>query len=106
VRASKPKPDDLPYDGPVVAVPDLGSGPLEEHGSPTPVIPPGLSARSIEALAGWYTDRAYANAQETGGDTRTAELEAALRQRLADEGVLREHVEVEFGRVMEAVFRI
>jgi hypothetical protein len=67
--------------------------------------PPGLSARSIEALADWYAERAYANAQETGGDTRTTELDAALRQRLADAGVLREYVETEFKRVMTVVFR-
>jgi Protein of unknown function (DUF3631) len=104
-RAARPKSDDLPYDGPVVAVPDLGPEPRDEHSSPTPLIPPGLSARSIEALAGWYTDRAYANAQETGGDTRTAELDAALRQRLVDEGILREHVETEFERMKMVVFR-
>ena len=66
---------------------------------------PGLSALSIEALADWCTERAYADAQETGGDTRTAELDAALRQRLADEGVLWEYVEIEFKRVMTVVFR-
>jgi hypothetical protein len=65
----------------------------------------GLSQRAISDLAEDYTERAYANAQETGGDTRTAELDADLRRRLA-EMVLPEFVETEFGRVMAQVFRV
>jgi 5S rRNA maturation endonuclease (ribonuclease M5) len=66
---------------------------------------PGLSEYRIRNLAEQYQERAYANAQENGGDTRTAELDADLRRRLAEE-VLPEFVEVEFARVMDQVFRI
>jgi hypothetical protein len=67
---------------------------------------PGLSPRTIADLAEDYSERAYANAQENDGDTRTAELDAWLRQRLADEMVLPEFVEVELKRVMAQVFRV
>jgi hypothetical protein len=67
---------------------------------------PGLSQRTVAKLAEDYTERAYTNAQENDGDTCTAELDAWLRQRLADEGVLPEFVEVEFERVMAEVFRV
>ena len=52
------------------------------------------------------TNSVYANAQANGGDTRTAELDAWLRQRLADEGVRPEHIEIEFERVMQVVFAV
>jgi thymidylate synthase ThyX len=65
----------------------------------------GLSQRTIADLANDYTERAYANAQKSGGDTRTAELDADLRRRLA-EMVLPEFVETEFGRVLTVVFRV
>ena len=48
---------------------------------------------------------AYANAQQTGGDTRTAHCDAWLRQTLAEE-VLPEFIETEFERVMAEVFRV
>jgi hypothetical protein len=67
---------------------------------------PGLSQRTISALSEEYQNRAYANSQETGGDTRTAECDAWLRQKLADDGVRPEHIETEFERVMVAVFRV
>ena len=41
---------------------------------------------------------------KAGGDTRTAECDAWLRQKLADEGVRPEHIETEFQRVMAVVF--
>jgi hypothetical protein len=66
----------------------------------------GISAWRIHQLSDEYQDRTYAKSQETGGDTRTAECDAWLRQRLADEGVLPEFIEVEFQRVMAEVFRI
>ena len=96
----------LNYAGPVVPVPDLGPDSLDEHGRPLAASPgsPGLSARTIRAVADEYTERGYANAQETGGDTRTAELDAWLRQRLAELGVRPEHVEAEFERVKAAVW--
>jgi 5S rRNA maturation endonuclease (ribonuclease M5) len=122
---AKRKSDDLPYDGPVVAVPDLGPDPFDEHGvpvaaQPNPIkpdqrghasrpsngarpVPQGVSERHIRQLGDQYNDRAYANYQESG-DTRTAECDAWLRQKLADEGVLPEHIETEFKRVMAVVF--
>jgi hypothetical protein len=109
--AARPKSDDLPYDGPVVAVPDLGPDAFDEHGVPLAAqsngprqAQPGVSARHIHQLGDQYKDRAYANSQETGGDTRTTECDAWLRQRLADEGVLPENIETEFKRVMAVVF--
>jgi hypothetical protein len=66
----------------------------------------GVSAWRIRGLADQYQDRAYANAQETGGDTRTVECDAWLRQRLANEGVRPEFIEVEFERVMAEVLRV
>jgi hypothetical protein len=108
-RSVKSRSDDLPYHGPVVAVPDLGPDQLDEHGAPPPANGGdgvGISTRHIQRLADEYQDRAYANSQETGGDTRTAECDAWLRQKLADEGVRPEHIEIEFRRVMAAVFRV
>jgi hypothetical protein len=67
---------------------------------------PGLSPHTITDLAEAYNERAYANAQENEGDTRTVELDAWLRQRLADEMVLPEFVETEFRRIMDEVFRV
>ena len=64
----------------------------------------GISTQHIQRLADEYQDRAYANSRETGGDTRTAECDAWLRQKLVDDGVLPEHIETEFQRVMAAVF--
>jgi hypothetical protein len=79
----------------------------------TPVTPsagnggePGLSRRRIWDLAEQYQELAYANAQATGGDTRTADCDAWLRQTLAEGGILPEHVEVEFARVMAQVFQV
>src|SRR5262249_45252463 len=92
------------YTGPIVPVPDLGPDSLDEHGASRAARESGLSSRTIKGVADEYIERAYANAQATGGDTRTAELDAWLRQRLADLGVRHEHVETEFARVMAAVF--
>lgn len=112
VRTSS-KSDDLPYHGPVVAVPDLPPDALDEHGAPVAPSPAnggdqeaGVSSRRIQRLTDEYQNRAYTNAQETGGDTRAAECDAWLRQKLADEGVRPEHIEIEFRRVMAAVFRV
>jgi len=62
-----------------------------------------LPQRIIVGLAEEYMGRACANYRETGGDTRTTELDAWLRQRLAEEGVSPEHIEVEFRRVVATV---
>jgi hypothetical protein len=66
----------------------------------------GLSNRRISELADWYQNRAHANAQETGGDTRTAELDADLRMILRGEVLDGEQVELEFERVMADVFSV
>jgi hypothetical protein len=115
VRAARPKSDDLPYHGPVVEVPEPPPDPLDEHGAPRaqpapqPInggIEPGLSLRAIRDLADAYQERTYAQYQESGGgDVDHRPLDAWLRQRLR-EMVLPEHIELEFQRVMEAVFAI
>src|SRR5262249_4123340 len=57
-RTAKPKFDDLPYDGPVVAVPDLPPDTPDEHGVPVTASTnggePGLSNRRIQEHADWY----------------------------------------------------
>jgi uncharacterized protein DUF3631 len=111
-RTAKSRSDDLPYRGPVVPCPDVGPDALDDHGAPVAApaptnggIEPGLSQRRIRDLAEQYQELAYANAQETGGDTRTAQCDVWLRQTLAEDGVLPESVKVEFERVMTEVFR-
>jgi Protein of unknown function (DUF3631) len=71
-----------------------------------PADEPGLNRRRIQELADWYTERAYATAQETGGDTRTADLDAELRTVLRMEVAFPEHVEIEFERIMQRVFAV
>lgn len=91
-RTSRPRSDD----------------PLDQHGAPLAAnggTEPGLSQRRIGELAHWYIERACANAHENGGDTRTAVLDAGLRQVLAEQ-VLPEFIEIEFARVMAEVFRV
>jgi hypothetical protein len=65
-----------------------------------------VSRPRIKDLGEQYQEMAYANAQANDGDTRTADCDAWLRQRLADDGVLPEFIEVEFARVMDEVFRM
>jgi Protein of unknown function (DUF3631) len=96
VKCEKPNNDGLPSGSPVVK---RGTG---ANGSDEP----GLSRRRIRVLAEQYQERAYANAQTNGGDTRAADCDAWLWQTLAEEGVLPEFVEVEFKRVMAEVFRV
>jgi hypothetical protein len=62
----------------------------------------GLSRRDIDAHADWYQESAYSQMQE-GGDVNAAALDEELRRRLAAQ-VLPEHIEIEFQRVMDAVF--
>jgi hypothetical protein len=65
---------------------------------------PGLSQCDIERLACWYAD--HADTQRKGGcEVDQVEADASLRRKLA-EFVLTEHVELEFGRVLQAVFRL
>src|SRR5262245_27687277 len=65
---------------------------------------PGLSQREIDRIGLWYEDRA--DAQRQGGcEVDQAELDTLLRCKLA-EYVLPEHVELEFGRVLQAVFKL
>jgi hypothetical protein len=76
------------------------AAPPEDDGS-------GLSPRTINELADAYRERSYAQYQEGGGtDVDHRPLDSWLRQHLAELGVFREHVEIEFARVMEAVFAI
>jgi putative DNA primase/helicase len=63
---------------------------------------PGMSGRTIDAYAEWYSDCAHRD--QRGGGLDTDRLDAELRQKLA-ERVLPEYVETEFKRVIEAVFR-
>ena len=108
---TRPKSDDLPYEGPVVEVPDQGPDPLDEHGArriaPQPTngsTEPGLSQRRIRELADWYSDQGHQRYCEDKLDT--AELDADLRLILREEVAFPEHVEIEFERVMQAVFAV
>jgi hypothetical protein len=65
-----------------------------------------LSARRIRDLAAWYVGEAADQlARENSVDVDEAELNAGLRQVLAEE-VPPEFVEVEFERVMAEVFQV
>jgi hypothetical protein len=65
---------------------------------------PGLSPGRIRELAAWYLDRATAQHEANeAGDISSAELDADLRLILREE-VFPEFVEIEFERVMKAVF--
>jgi putative DNA primase/helicase len=64
----------------------------------------GLSARSIDTLAGWFEQTRYERREEPGID---AWLDRELCRRLREEyGVLAEFIEAEAKRVIAAVFRI
>ena len=67
--------------------------------------PTGLSQHTIAKLAEDYTETTY-HLQQEGSDIDSATLDTDLRRRLADMGVLPEHVETEFTRIMDAVFRV
>ena len=67
--------------------------------------PTGLSQHTIAKLAEDYTETTY-RLQQEGSDIDSATLDTDLRRCLADMGVLPEHVETEFARVMAAVFRV
>jgi hypothetical protein len=106
---ARPKSDDLPYTGPVVAPPDLGpDDSLDEHDTPRQPQPangePPLSRWQVRDLAGWYTE-SFRERQQAGGLDEKA-LKAELRQRIADEGVPPERIESAFKQVMDAVFRV
>jgi hypothetical protein len=93
------KSDDLPYAGPVVAGPDLPSAPVTAS---TNGGEPGLSSRRIAELNEWYQDQAYRNYSKN--DLAAGKLNAELRAILRKE-CFPEHVEIEFERVMKAVFQ-
>jgi Protein of unknown function (DUF3631) len=68
---------------------------------------PGLSLRTIRDLADEYRDRNYAAYQESGStEVDHRPLDQWLRHRLAELGVFSEFIELEFERVMQAVFAI
>jgi hypothetical protein len=60
---------------------------------------PGLNSRRIQALADWYADKAYYQYSAIDAGDLDAELRAILR-----EEVFPEHIEIEFQRVMKAVW--
>jgi putative DNA primase/helicase len=107
---SKLRSDDLPYTGPVVPVPNLGSDSLNDHGVPLAQAQPanggepGLSRRRIQDLADWYSDQGHR--RHNDGLLDTAGLDAELRAILREEVAFPEHVEIEFERVMQVVFAV
>jgi hypothetical protein len=62
----------------------------------------GLSRRRIQELADWYSDQGHR--RHNAGTLDTAALDAELRAILREEVAFPEHVEIEFERVMKAVF--
>jgi Protein of unknown function (DUF3631) len=98
--------DGMPlYHGPVVDVPDLGGDPLDEHGVRVVAdggTEPGLSRRRIQELADWYKDETHRRYND--GTLNTPALDDEVRAILREEVDLPEHVEIEFERVMKAVF--
>ena len=67
---------------------------------------PGLPEREIQDFAAWYVDRAADRLHEDGGiELDRGKLDAGLREALR-ERCLPEHVETEFTRIMDAVFRV
>jgi hypothetical protein len=98
------KSDGLPYQGPVLPVPDLGPDPLDDHGVPLEV---GLSSHLIRKLGSWY--REQHSHRRNGGASLSPEAQASLngelRRMLHDEGVLPEFLNVEFWRVVDEACR-
>jgi putative DNA primase/helicase len=95
---------DLPYDGPVVAVPDQGPDPLDEHGTPqaTKAPPPPLTPGRARDLRAWSLDWATAR-QAANLDFTTAQLEAELRIILRGE-LPPDEVEAAIKQVVDLVF--
>jgi hypothetical protein len=84
------------------ANPPPQSGP-EKTGAPAAA---GLSKRQIQNFADWYVDQAADDIREGGGiELDRGKLDASLREALR-ERCLPEHVETEFTRIMDAVFRV
>jgi hypothetical protein len=63
----------------------------------------GVSRRRIQELADWYTDETYRRDHEGRHDT--AELDAELRAILREEVAFPDHVEIEFERVTQILFK-
>jgi len=112
-QAPKAKSDDLPYDGPVVEVPDLGPDQFDEHGAsstngqgseaPTPNVPPGR----IRELADWCLGQAVdQNAASATGDVNRAKIEDDLRLILREETTSPEEAEAAFTKVMAQLFAV
>ena len=85
-----------------VPIPDFPvSAPKDNDGAA-----PGLPEREIQEFAAWYVDRAADRLHEDGGiELDRGKLDAGLREALR-ERCLPEHVETEFTRIMDAVFRV
>src|SRR5262249_60635756 len=92
-------PDARNADGMGIVAPVAPVAPLAGNGGE-----PGIGRRRIHELAGWYQD--VAHQRYSDGSLDTAELDAELRAILREEVAFPEHVEVEFTRVMDEVFRV
>jgi hypothetical protein len=67
----------------------------------------GLEPHTIEQLARGYLDRFEAERKTPDGDAdpeAQSRVDTELRKAIADHGVFREFIEVEFERVMKVVF--
>ena len=85
----------------------MGPDSLDPHGVPVAGnggTEPGLSRRRLQELADWYQDQGHQ--RHNTGTLDTAALDDELRAILRDEVATPEHVEIEFERVMQIVFRI
>lgn len=105
--AGQGRSDDMPYTGPVVAVPDQGPDPLDGPGKPQalkPAPPPPLTPGRARELHVWSVDWS-AEQQEAGVDVKTADLEAELGRILRDE-VGQDEVETAIKQVMDLVFAV
>ena len=68
--------------------------------------PPDYPNGEIQNFADWYVDQAADDIREGGGiELDRGKLDASLREALR-ERCLPEHVETEFARIMDAVFRV
>jgi len=100
IRAVRSKSDDLPYDGPVVTVPESPPDTLDEHGVS---LAARLNQARIRELADWYKDETHRRYNENR--LNTPELDADLRATLRKE-VKPELVEAAFEQVMQLALAV